>query len=294
MFDYKNQHYLPQFYLKGFTDPAAPGQLQVLKKGHQHWMKRGTKNVASEEYLHSFKEENGEMNHDVEKTFSQVEGLWKPILDKILHGDRSRIVPELTLEEEGGFAYFVMAMWHRVPSQVEHWNNQWSEVMNFALRIQQAHDPKLKDVDLDANKVQMNPLLTLLSSMGAAMKLAVEIVPMEWRFVYTTPPHFFITSDHPVALVDPTKREHTYGTGLMHENAELTLPLSREMCFFGGWKSHMPELLRSTRAVLPAPDGFVEQINQRTVMAASREIIAPRREFPSDTKIISEWISQTS
>lgn len=32
---YKNQHYLSQFYLKGFVPPEAGGQLFVMRRGHQ-------------------------------------------------------------------------------------------------------------------------------------------------------------------------------------------------------------------------------------------------------------------
>ena len=49
-------------------------------------MKRGVKNIASQEYIHSFRNTTGVMRHEIEIMFSQLEANFSPVLGKVLAG----------------------------------------------------------------------------------------------------------------------------------------------------------------------------------------------------------------
>ena len=80
--------------------------------------------------------------------------------------------------------------------------------------------------------------------------------------------------------IRPTNKSQFYSSGLAHKNVEISMPLSRNIAFFAGWKS-------SGVRWLPVSEDFVEQINTRTVYFASREVIAPKQFFPGSAKLLA-------
>src|SRR6266851_3636290 len=102
----KNQHYLPRFYLKGFANPDVPGQLDILKKGHSHWMKRGVKSVWSQDYLYSFRDNSGKVRHDIEEDMfaKHLEPRFRNVLNKILK--------KQNLNDEDRFTFLISYLKH--------------------------------------------------------------------------------------------------------------------------------------------------------------------------------------
>jgi hypothetical protein len=287
-------HYLPQFYLKGFTDPETPPghepYLWVRKAGSDptSWKRRGPRKVAVQANYYE--------TNEAEATLSRLEGLTAPVLQKV----RQRL--PINEEECGYLATFVALMMTRVPALHDSLQGFFSELASkgFWMMCQAfAEDPRRLDAfkqqyhretgksDLDNVTVEqlVDPrrytvTATRPAAIGAAFSVlsfaAGLIFRMGWRIFYSKAPVYFITSDHPFFMVDPNIPPSTYGItgtgGLVSPDIEVTLPFGREVALFASWKQdHV--------GYGDAPSDVVERINIRTTLAAKRLLIAAKPHF---------------
>lgn len=65
----ESQHYIPQFYLREFTDPETPNEHESKK-----WKKKSPKNIASKPDFYSFVDQKGKRCDEIEKWLSTIEG----------------------------------------------------------------------------------------------------------------------------------------------------------------------------------------------------------------------------
>jgi hypothetical protein len=300
MSDPKNQHYLPQFYLKGFCSPDGSGLAYIRRKGYAHWKKRGIKNVGAQDYLYSFRDASGNMCHEIETMFSQQEDLFAPVLQKVLTGQA------ISNDEEFLLAYFFMTTWQRGPGQIAYFRNIVSGIGQDILKTiynsfnrnpdawekeksQYKQDTGKDDIDilkaedLDPTKVKIEAIspATLLSMIEEAIPLSEIVRQMGWTFLKSEPPNFFITSDSPCCIINPADKSRQ--SGLAHQDVEISMPLSCNVAFFAGWKS-------DGRRWRPASEHIVKQINYRTACFASRELIAPKQVFPGSEKVLAHFV----
>lgn len=77
MKEYKNQHYVPQTYLRGFTNNdvelRTENNLWKLDKSSSTIELKGIGHICNEEYYYSYRDETNKYNHEVEKMFSGFE-----------------------------------------------------------------------------------------------------------------------------------------------------------------------------------------------------------------------------
>ncbi len=311
MAEFKNQHYLPQFYLRGFERPEAPGQVRLLRSGQLHWAKVGIKNVAAQDYFHSFVDEAGNLDHTLEKELSKLENQFSPALAKLLVSASSRRFP-LSDEEHVHLAWFCMMMWQRVPAKVEFSEHWRAEMVRFyftmthrfytehpealeRLKEERRRDPDAANLD-EARPEHFDPAhievsvdrhTVLVELLQSAFETAEVLLEMDWVFLRSRPPHFFITSDHPFCLVDPTETRRWRGVGLKNPSVEVTLPLSREVALLARWGRPWPWRWSRgvTRRWRSASEGVVAKINWRTAGLAARELITPVTDFAGASDI---------
>jgi hypothetical protein len=300
MSDHKNQHYLPQFYLEGFYNPDVPGLVYVRKKGSAYWMKRGVKNVGSQDYLYSFRDAGGNTRHEIETVlFQQLDDRFAPVLRKVLTEE------DISNDEEFLLACFFMTTWQRVPGQVDHLKNIVSEIGQDILKVsydyfsrnpnaweQQKAQYKrvtgkndidiLKAEDLNPAKLSVKATLptTLLPMIESAISLSEIVLQMGWMFLKSEASNFFITSDSPCCVINPADKSRE--SGLAHQDVEISMPLSRHVAFFAGWENR-------GRRWIPASEHIVKQINYRTACFASRELITPKQVFPGSDKVLAHF-----
>jgi len=219
-------HYLPQFYLKDFTDPdTPPGHEPFLwvreARPAAAWKKRGPRNVAAESGYYQ--------THEAEETLSHLESFTAPVLQKV----RQRL--PINDEESGHLATFVALMMTRVPALHDNLQDFLSELLNksFSMICQAfAEEPRRleafkeeyrretgkSDFDhvtvehLDARGYKMTAKRA--AAIGSAFSVlpftAEQINRMGWRIFYSQAPAYFITSDHPFFMVDPSIPPSTY------------------------------------------------------------------------------------
>jgi hypothetical protein len=288
----RNQHYLPQFYLKGFTDPEVPGRLHVYQRVPGRWASSGPKTVASRLLLHSYEDEEGELHHEIEHGLGQLEQRFAPALERVLAGQ------ELGEEQKADFAAFVLVSSQRVPAVVDVCNDVMSRVGQKVLatihyrfkddpdgfeqwkrQIGVSESEDLRDAKvehLDQSRYHYEIVHdwhhSFVMSVNSALEVSGILLGMNWSFVKSGGADYFITSDRPVAMVDPTSLRPSAGAGLAFPNVEVTMPLSRSVAFIATWTN--------IQARACAGRGLVKIINQRTAHFAESELIASKRSFP--------------
>jgi hypothetical protein len=297
-------HYLPQFYLREFTDPDVPHghdpYIWVYSLAKCTWRRRGPHNVAAESDYYAFTDQTGNKSHEVEKMLSQVESMTAPVV-------REKVLNQQLLGEEdrATIATFVALMLMRVPAQHEHIGNFKAEVAQRILQvIYQVHmqnpetleafkrdyrketgkhdldDLRPEHLDPTRYKIRTTRPAAIGISFSALTDCARVIAEMGWTFLVSQPPNYFITSDYPFSMLDPTNENQAYGHGLAFKNVEVSLPLTRNLALFAGWQS------KGTRW-LPASQRIVKQVNLRSMLSASRFLVAPKPDFPGADKLPS-------
>ena len=129
-----HQHYIPQFYLRGFVDPSCPQHqepyLWVYGRGCGRSRRRAPKNVAVEPHFYSVDTGSDSKDSRVEDLLSATESRASPIWTNL--GERER---ELSHEERNTIAIFVACMSARVPGVRERMNAAVDQVSRMILSM---------------------------------------------------------------------------------------------------------------------------------------------------------------
>jgi hypothetical protein len=293
-------HYIPQFYLQGFTDPDTPkGQepyLWIHEPG-QEWRRRAPSNVAAESGYYDFTDADGCVHEDIEQILSRAEDT----AARIIRGRVLRQKPP-TRPQRAGLAVFIALLHVRVPVLIEHIQEVMAERVRTDMRL--VHEVGSRDpqewkafkqeyrrrtgepLPDDATPDLFDPRRYEISTgRPAAIIMALrsadiwkDIAGMDWTF-FESKAGLFITSDFPVSVVSP--RLLRPDAGLMTTGAEVAFPFSRNIALVMSWQN--PNTIR----FLSAHERIVEQVNRRTALRA-RLLMAPKRVFPGSADITAQ------
>lgn len=296
-------HFIPQFYLKGFTDPDTPEGHEpfvwVYDINAKTWERRAPVNVASKPDYYLLPKVHGQADDFLERFLSRTESLAANIL-------RGRILTkaELTAEDRAGLSVFVSLMMLRVPSVHERIGGFMVEVARRTLemdREQWIRDPEslrkfkerykqetgkddldnLKAEDIDPSlDIRAKPHVTVALAMAQVLEVAQVIGDMNWSFAHSGGNDYFVTSDHPFNMVNPKLRGGFYGPGLMQDDIEVTLPLTRHVALFAGWKEGFPPVIEVERK-------FVSQVNRHSCGNSQEFLYSPKMTFPDSDAILA-------
>jgi len=267
----ESQHYIPQFYLKGFTDPETPKghepYVWIYEFESQKWKKKGPKNVASIPDYYTLKDlQNGQRYDEIEDTLSIIEGKTAKIIKDKIYNQES-----LNDDERAIMAEFIALMMARVPSAHNNIDQIFSEVHTLIMETYYANYKdrpeeitKMKELyEKDTGKKLpddfdiswLNPSKYKIScSKGSILEMMFKFVEkafdriynMTWTFLYTKCQPFFITSDSPFDMINPKSKSALLGHGLGYSDILVSLPLSKEICFLASWnKRHWFSLVQA-------------------------------------------------
>lgn len=296
-------HLIPRFYLAGFVDPEPPAGyepfLWVWDLSAKDWKKRAPKNFATKRDYYVLQDREGRSYPECEKFMADLESAAAPVIARLLDGAAT-----LTGEDQLALARFVALMETRLPERIERFQDSLGEVGKMMMaRYRQvfAADPSalerfrteyrertgrsdLADLTADALDPRLFELKATKELVLPAMLRAVDsparvIASMDWDFLVTSGPNWFITSDNPCHRLDTRNLPPALSGGLVDPEIELTLPLSREVALLATWK-------KTGARWLDATAGEVRQINLRTVARARRFVAAPKPAFPGDSEIL--------
>lgn len=276
----KAQHYIPKFYLKGFTD--RDGRLWVCEKFKPiRGSKPGAEAHRPDYYTHA---DQGERDDTAENILKQSESRAAPIVRKLANPQYV-----LTPENAGRLIIFVAFMFARVPSWREHLDNIAAQVARDGLMKHAGDKEKFyktwasmekaagESLKMEPEKLREYILkgeydLTQGSrgfNIGAMFTSAFSVIDkfqlMGYQALYAPQGKYFMTSDCPVFTLQPDgSGAATIGMGLGWENIEVFFPLNKKTC------------LRMKRGIPPkgriVEPGYVDDINH-IVMATAVEYL---------------------
>ncbi len=122
----KIQHYVPRFYLNGFTIQQTKVLVYCFDKLESKYFKVNTRNVASESYFYDIPDE---VEQRIEKAFSQIESFFVPVYNKIVSTEDPAL---LSSEEKFTLAFFLVSQESRTR---EHRETQTDMMKQLKKRI---------------------------------------------------------------------------------------------------------------------------------------------------------------
>ena len=260
-------HYVPQFYLRGFTD------------GNTIWVhdRQNARSFLSQPK--AIANENDMYPEEVEQHLANaVEDPAKPAIEKI----RARDPPNET--DRVALARYVITLWKRVPQGRARVATRMPEVaasvrqeLHEQLTAAAAAAPHLAEVS-EARKAEVSSILEryerhlppdiwqLSLSKESSEAVVASFLSMEWRFLFSDRMQF-LTCDNPVFFF-----EHE---GIGKPTSEVTIPFSSSVTL---WATRRPV---TSTTYLPALPAAVREINRRMAVNATRFVYSRHAE---------EWI----
>jgi len=279
-----DHHFVPQFYLDAFCDPATPeGQdpwVWVADLKERTIRRKAPKNVASRSDYYAIPDSTGEKTHAIEEMFSRIESDAAPIVARLLRGEF-----DLSVKDRAALGHLMAAMATRGPSFRENIERFLAEVARKVLLVSAQFDPDflkvqstkdLSDEEIEKARqmilagdweVTAKPVASLMPVLESAAIILPILCQMEWAFFVAYESSSFLTCDTPLSWVAPTLPPGPYGSGLAMRNVEVTFPIGPRVCFVGTWRE-------GNSGSAPVDDEIVYQLNRRRVDFAHRTVFA--------------------
>jgi hypothetical protein len=266
-----HNHYVPKFYLKGFTDEQNSDKVYVYEKG---------KNEAFQTQVKSIGNELGLYTDELETVLANdIENATNPILQKL------RDFQNITTDEKYTLSRYMITMRLRVP-KLRNWLIEKSpkfldetfysiegQLRDLAARHPDKTDlveQRIQDLrDMRVNKADELVREVWLKNIPVSMdKRTVQtLAKMEWRFMHYEGEQFFLTSDNPLFYFE--------SIGIGNEKSEVTFPLAKNLVLWAKWQMNIPPGFHRARTQ------FVKGVNRRTISSAMKYIFSP---------IATDWI----
>lgn len=274
----KAQHYIPRFYLKGFTDKQ--GKLWVFEKFKPTRESKPKQEAHRPDYYtHA---EQGQRDETAEGTLEGIESRAAPVICKLANP-----AFQPTPEQMGHVYLFTAFMFARVPAWREHLDKLFGQIAkdrSLALaKDKERFHKSCADMERDTGKplgidpeqirqyvlkgnyevMQASAAYNLGSMFQSALNIAEILQEFGYEVLYAPAGRFFVTSDSPVfTLLPEQNRQAAVGIGFGWPRIEVYCPLNKRAC------------LRMKRGVEPdaikISDYGVGQINRITMTNATR------------------------
>jgi len=261
----RDQHYVPQFYLKYFTNNQK--ELERFDcKNRQILLPKGPKGVCSEDFYYGVQTgTRDETSQQVEKYFQTLENhispKIKPIFTKIMNSS------EIQPNDKWNIAFLMSMIWIRGPEMREQINKMAGDVIKHTTKFIFSTKPKLldeldrkvgwKDSDEKIRKQCRSSILNgdlnvvVDNSQHMLMfnfidKFANLFYGQDWVVYISKADRTFITTDNPVTVVIPETKGFYGPTFLQRTHYFALTPniciIAREPHSFGGKKFHRKTL----------------------------------------------------
>ena len=262
-------HYLPQYYLKGFSNNSD--FIWTYDKCSGKKFNTQIKNVANITNLYSTDFEQYSANN--------IEGPANVVLDKIRN---KRPIDENDKKILSGY---ILVIWKRVPEALERFKKSVPKVGNELYKkiiedstSMDSQEPE-KNKLTEGNKETIKAIIADLISDPPKNLWEDNIPPektprvvaafnrMKWKFLVIDDKNaeIFLTCDNPVFIF--------MDIGIGNERSEVTFPISSKIALFTTWSNDLPH------DYIPITKQAIREINRRTVNNASRYVFHSRDEY---------------
>lgn len=236
MSDPKNQHIIPQCYLKQFVDPNTPKEHEpyvwIFERDKKIGKKKSPKNILAETDFYTLKTKLGGKDYTIEKKLSQLESEYAVVFDKKIKNK----IP-LNNYEHIILCAFVAAMLQRTLKQKENIEGFLDQIIEHTESLEKAHDLKpkksleLKEEKENAHKISLAKMIPHITEILLKMNLA---------FLCSDKKGVYITSDAPAYLFNSHLQwQNFYGPGLGQKHVEVVIPLSTEVTAIFSWVNNL-------------------------------------------------------
>lgn len=239
----KNQHFVPQSYLRGFIDlqyipkEYSRDALWSINKNTKRIKMKGIRNICSNSYFYSHYDENQDFNYDIEQFLCYYETMFSKLSHKctiikeaVLAGTTFE---RITNVEKCFICEYILFQYFRVPkfvfSYIEEMIPGFREI-NAVNGVIQADDELINEIKKHGFKYMFNTeseSFNYLKSIILSKNMEISIIPDDFGMD-------FITSDSPVLIANPTGPN-----ALLSLYTEITLPLTNKLAIsFVGIRSN--------------------------------------------------------
>jgi hypothetical protein len=219
----KKQHYVPQFYLKGFTKKNS-STLFLFDKEKQEIRSQNIKDICSQNYLYSYKDKNG-YNFTVEKELSKHESDYSQVLTDVVNftsGINQRFPCRNTRQIFLEFIYNLIIRSIRENNRLDFLVGTGFARINEIQGIKQNSDEILNDVKkmtyekwfIDNDR--KDELISILKIKKWIFWVISDVVDAS-----------FVSSDNPVMITNPDRDSRL--RGLVHPLTEISTPLNNKI-----------------------------------------------------------------
>jgi hypothetical protein len=249
----KRHHFLPEFYLNGFT---RDGLLWVFDREKSEYRRQPPKNTAVIGHFYAFLNIEGEMDYGLETFFSQIEGNAKQVIEKL--EAQERIEPE----ERVHLAMFIALLFNRVPkfereieeitdaagkalmkemfptieAVEEHFRREGDEARSFS--AQEYFD----FIHKEQYTIEGNRNITIQTMLEETPEMSRTLGYMDWMIAHADDRSSFITTDSPFGFIVPEdiRRSGEPAIGLGSPKVTKIVPLSgRIALLIGGFGARL-------------------------------------------------------
>jgi hypothetical protein len=300
----KRHHYLPEFYLAGFTiDGQRSTSFTVFDRDRAQFRFQTPKNTAVTGYYYAVEDETtGEKSMHVEELLAEVETETEPVIKKL----EARETP--TDEEKECLALFCALLHTRVPQfdraiqemmdgGIKEVNRRFYSSVDDVKRHQEEwqqetqREPGLspeeafrmiQEGDYKVVEPRQN-IIKLMLELSA--QLAELFLTMDWAIGHAPPGMSLLLTDSPLLLIPPTAWQPSDRPfGLATPGAHKMVPLSRTTAIFIGdtgagfthlqltkgqvRQNNLALAARSERFVIGCDERLVKYVVRRTRLAA--------------------------
>lgn len=247
----KNQHIIPQCYLKQFVDPNTPVSYEpyvwIFERDSKVGKKKAPKNILAETDFYTL--EGGD--YSIEKSLAQIESEYSVIFEKKIKNK----LP-LTPYEHAIFCAFVAAMFQRTTKQKENIEGFVGQLVDWAKQLEMVHGAEPKSsiaweaAKKDAHKISVVEMVPEIAKILSKMNIA---------FLCTKNKRVaFITSDSPAYLFNSQLQfQRWFSPAFGQRHVEIRMPLSPEISVCFSW-------INNLRGYLVATEDMVHNDNRMT------------------------------
>lgn len=286
MAKFKRQHYLSQFYLRGFIDAKyAPKFWMFDKKNPDKVVDVSPADVAFQKWYYAFERTDGTINRDTyELMFQQMEDIIAPCVKQILqrehynNEDRTYVAIFMSLSMLR-VPYFRDNIKKNIESQLKAetlWLAKDKDRFEREMRaLEKEKGESLGNLDDLRRKwlegkytIEVDAHRSLEMLRHSLQPLAKEIFNHRWHFLTAPTNRKFITGDNPLVYINPqNKLLEQDGIGLWTDGVEITFPLSKDIVIFATPKNKDDRYVNINA-------NKVDEINRRIILSAYRFIFA--------------------
>jgi hypothetical protein len=299
----KRHHYIPQFYLRGFIDPANEPYLWVYEKRSPAIKSVSARDAGLEKGYHSFTNSKGQRDTEsIENIFQRIEDSTARVFEGIKNRE------PLSEEERHTLATFLSLMLTRVPNYRRNVENTMGDLLKQIAMMDASNIDWLREnmktyEQVTGESLGMSPeefQKTILegdyelstsptfSLQMMSIDLSEAFLDKTWFYLKATDRVKFLTSDNPLSYHDPTRKRGSYWPeGLADENTEVTFPISKELALVATRRKGVGP------GYVPVSHQVVKDINRRTVMSALRFVYSSQKSGALN-RLVQRYVNSAS